>query len=94
MQDKTQETDVEAAKCKIPAQLRGLFCEPQLLEGDDPESYWGLVAAVIDERRPGTASDWIAVNDLVTKIWEERLLRSLQSAHSWPNARAIRQFVG
>ena len=51
-----------------------------MLEGEDPNLYWGLLAAVIDERRPETASDWIAVNDLVTKPWEERLLK--QASHA------------
>jgi hypothetical protein len=80
MQEKTQKTAIETAESKIPAQLRGLFCEPPLLEGEDPDRYWGLLAAVIDERKPVTASDWIAVNDLVTKLWEERLLRNASNA--------------
>jgi hypothetical protein len=42
--------------------------------------YWGLFAAVAGERKPATASDWIAVNDVVTKLWEERA--GLQRARS------------
>jgi hypothetical protein len=80
MQEKTQKPTIETVQSKIPAQLRGLFCEPPLLEGEDPNLYWGLVAAVIEERRPEIASDWIAVNDLVTKLWEERLLRNASNA--------------
>jgi hypothetical protein len=80
MQKETKKPAIETAKRKIPAQLRGLFCEPPLLEGEDPELYWGLVAALIDQRQPETASDWIAVHDLVTKLWEERLLRRASNA--------------
>ena len=80
MQEQTHKPAVETAKTKIPAQLRGLFCEPPLLEGEDPDLYWGLLAAVIDERRPVTPADWIAVNDLVTKLWEERVFRRASNA--------------
>ncbi len=66
---------METAKSKIPAQLRGLFCEPPLLEGEDPDLYWGIFAALVDERKPVTPADWIAVNDRVTKLWEERAFR-------------------
>jgi len=75
MQEKTRQPTIETAKSKIPAPLRGLFCEAPLLEGEDAELYWGLVEAVLEERKPATPSDWIAVNDLVTKLWEERLFR-------------------
>src|SRR5262249_55179818 len=71
---------IEKCKTKIPAAMRGLFGEPSLLEADDPNLYWNLLAAVIDERKPETASDWIALNDLVTKLWEERLLRQVSNA--------------
>ena len=80
MQEQTRKPSIETAKSTIPAQLRGLFCEPPLLEGEDPDLYWGLLAAVIDERRPVTPADWIAVNDLVTKLWEERVFRRASNA--------------
>jgi hypothetical protein len=80
MQKETRENAIERCKRKIPAGLCGLFSEPPLLEGEDPNLYWGSVEAVIDERKPETASDWIAVNDLVTKLWEERLLRQASNA--------------
>jgi hypothetical protein len=80
MQEQNKRPAKDAAESKIPAQLRGLFCEPPLLEGEDPDLYWGLLAAVIDERNPVTAADWIAVNDLVTKLWEERVFRRASNA--------------
>lgn len=64
----------------IPDQFQVLFCEPTLLGGEDPSLFWDLVAAVIAERKPETASDWVAVSDLVTKLWEERLLKRASNA--------------
>lgn len=80
MQEQTESPIIETSENKIPAQLRGLFCEPSLLEGEDPNLYWGLLAAVIDERKPVTPADWIAVNDLVTKLWDERVLKRASNA--------------
>jgi len=75
MEKQISEPATQASDIKIPDQLRGLFCEPLLLEGEDPSLYWGLVEALIAERKPATTPDWIDVSDLVTKLWEERLLR-------------------
>jgi hypothetical protein len=80
MQDQPQIPLVETSEVTIPDQLRGLFCEPAFLEGEDPNLYRSLLAAVIAERKPMTVSDWIAVNDLVTKLWEERILRRASNA--------------
>ncbi|MCA6106971.1 hypothetical protein [Bradyrhizobium cenepequi] len=80
MQEETQKPAIETAESKIPDQLKGLFCEPPFLEGEDPNLYRGLLAAVIEERKPVTVTDWIAVNDLVTKLWEERVFRRASNA--------------
>jgi len=80
MQKETEENAIDKCKSKIPAGLWGLFSEPPLLEGEDPNLFWGLLAAVIDERKPETVSDWFALHDLVTKVWEERLLK--QASHA------------
>jgi hypothetical protein len=80
MQEQTKSPDVNPSEIKIPEELKGLFCEPPLLEGENPYLYWGLLGAVIDERKPRTVSDWIAVNDLVTKLWEERVFRRASNA--------------
>src|SRR5690242_18852725 len=60
---------------QIPEELRGLFGDPPLWEGDDPKLYHSLLAAVIRERKPETFTDWLAVHDLVTALWEELRLR-------------------
>lgn len=80
MQEQTQTPNVIPSEITIPEDLKSLFYEPPLLEGEDPNLYWGLLGAVIDERKPRTVSDWIAVNDLVTKLWEERVFRRASNA--------------
>jgi hypothetical protein len=56
----------------IPDDLKGLFGEPLFLEGEDPELYRSLLAAMIEERQPQLATDWIAVHDEVNLLWEEK----------------------
>jgi len=64
----------------IPDRFKGLFFEPPFLEGKDKTLFWNLAAAVIDERKPETASDWVAVSDLVASLWDERCFR--RGAHA------------
>jgi hypothetical protein len=80
MEKETGNSAPGIAESKIPAQLKGLFCEPPLLEGEDPELYRNLLAAVINDRQPKTVTDWIAVHDLVTKLWEEQVFRRASHA--------------
>jgi len=80
MQKETRKDAIDKCKSKIPAGLWGLFSEPPLLPGEDPNLFWSFLEETIEERKPETASDWIAVNDLVTKVWEERLLK--QASHA------------
>ena len=67
---KTADVDLE-----IPDQIRAFLYEPAVLEGEDPSPYWKMFAAMVKERKPETIMDWIALNDLTTKVWEERVLR-------------------
>ena len=80
MQEHIGKADIETLRAKIPDQLKGLFCEPPLLEGEDPKLYWGLLAAIVNEREPQSTTEWIAVHDLTTKLWEERSLRRASAA--------------
>lgn len=64
----------------IPDYVRGIMLEPPLLEGENPDLYWGIVRGLIEERKPQTMSDWIALSDLATKLWEERLFRKASNA--------------
>ncbi|ULK95986.1 hypothetical protein [Bradyrhizobium sp. I71] len=79
---------------KIPDHIVGLFVEPVLLEGEDPKLYWNMVSAAIDEHQPASFLDWIEINDLVTKLWEERVYRRATNAVIWAGQRtAVEQFV-
>lgn len=79
---------------KIPDHIIGLFVEPVLLSGEDPSLYWNMVCAAIDEHRPETLLDWIALNDLVTKLWEERAFRRASNAIiRGGQRRAVQQFM-
>ncbi|MDA9508714.1 hypothetical protein XI09_29575 [Bradyrhizobium sp. CCBAU 11386] len=79
---------------KIPDYIIGLFVEPVLLGGEDPGLFWNMVSAMIDEHRPETLLDWIALNDLVTKLWEERVFRRATNAIIRGGQRlAVQQFM-
>lgn len=79
---------------KIPDHIIGLFVEPVLLEGEDPQRYWNMVSAMIDEHQPQGFLDWIALNDLVTAIWEELAYRRASNAIIRGGQRmAVQQFM-
>lgn len=80
MRDDRQSRAAHPLGDKLPDQFIGLFVEPALLDGEDPKLYWNMVSAMIDEHRPKDLFDWIAVNDLATKLWEERVYRRATNA--------------
>jgi hypothetical protein len=62
--------------------------------GEDPRLYWNMVSAAIDEHQPASVLDWIDINDLVTKLWEERFYRRATNAAIRAGQRtAVEQFV-
>ncbi|KJC50895.1 hypothetical protein UB31_11715 [Bradyrhizobium sp. LTSP849] len=79
-QEVVETESVKVQDVDIPDYVRGIFCEPVLLEGEDSGLYWKMVCALIEERKPRTMSDWIALHDLSTKLWEERLFRRASNA--------------
>lgn len=60
---------------EIPEELRGLCGDPQLLAGEDPKLYQSLLGALINDRKPKTMTDWIAIHDEITALWDEKRLR-------------------
>jgi hypothetical protein len=46
-----------------------------LLEGEDPDLFWGLLAALIKDRKPQSFTEWTNVHDTVNKLWEEQRLK-------------------
>jgi len=75
-----QKTPLEKMGIKIPDDLEGLFGDPPpLLKGEDPDLYWGLLAAMIKDRNPQGFSDWIYVHDTVNKLWEEQRFKRVST---------------
>jgi hypothetical protein len=67
-------------KNEIPKQYESLFGQPPLLEGEDREAYLALRSAVVEDRKPDGLMEWIGVNDLVNKLWEEQRYRRASTA--------------
>ena len=75
-----QKTPLEKMGIIIPEEFEGLFGEPPpLLEGEDPNLYWGLLAAMIKDRKPQSFPEWIYVHDTVNKLWEEQRFKRVST---------------
>ena len=70
-----EKTPLEKLGIRIPDELEALFGDPPLLEGEDPNLYWGLLAGMIRDRNPQSFPEWIYVYDMVHKLWEEQRLK-------------------
>ena len=70
-----EKTPLEKLGIRIPDELDGLFGDPPLLEAEDPNLYWGLLAGMIRDRNPQSFPEWIYVYDMVHKLWEEQRLK-------------------
>ena len=75
MEEKVNKSKFEIIGIKLPEPLEGLIDDPPLLGDEDPELYWSLLAAVIDEEKPQGIMECIDAIDQVNKVWEERRLR-------------------
>jgi hypothetical protein len=60
--------------------MRDLFGKPPLLKDENPEDYWRLWDAFAADLNPKTWPEFIAVNDLAHKYWEQLRLRRYSSA--------------
>jgi hypothetical protein len=60
--------------------IRALFGEPPLIKGESEQLYWRLWKAFEDDIKPKSLPEWIAVNDLVHKYWEQLRLRRYSPA--------------
>ena len=57
------------------SQMRVLFGKPPLIKGESEEDYWKFWDAFVEDVKPKRWPDWIVVNDLAHKYWEQlRLL--------------------
>jgi hypothetical protein len=60
--------------------MRDLFGKPPLIKGENAEDYWRLWDACAADHNPRTLSEFIVVNDLVHKYWEQLRLRRFSPA--------------
>jgi hypothetical protein len=79
MDFENEKTPLDMMGITIPNELEGLFAEPPLLEGEDPNLYWGLVSAMVKDRNPQNFLEWTYVLDMVSKLWEEGRLKRLSA---------------
>ena len=61
-------------------QMKALFGPPPLVRGESEEQYWKWWEAFVEEHKPKTLSDWVEVNDLANKQWEQGRLRRCNPA--------------
>lgn len=61
-------------------QIKALLGAPCLIRGESEEAYWKWWSAFVEEHKPKTLSNWLEVNDLANKHWEQDRLRRCNSA--------------
>jgi hypothetical protein len=58
-------------------EIKQLMSPPRMIRGETEEAYWKWWSAFVDSYQPERLSDWLDVNQLATKQWEqERIQRS------------------
>jgi hypothetical protein len=62
------------------SQMRVLFGKPPLIKGESEEDYWKFWDAFVEDIKPKRWPDWIVVNDLAHKYWEQLRLRRYSPA--------------
>jgi hypothetical protein len=62
------------------SQMRVLFGKPPLIKGESEENYWKFWDAFVEDIKPKRWPDWIVVNDLAHKYWEQLRLRRYSPA--------------
>jgi hypothetical protein len=65
---------------QVISQMRVLFGKPPLIKGESEEDYWKLWEAFVEDIKPKRWPDWIVVNDLAHKYWEQLRLRRYSPA--------------
>jgi hypothetical protein len=60
--------------------MRDMFGKPPLIKGENAEDYWRLWDAFAADHNPKTLSEFIVVNDLAHKYWEQLRLRRYSPA--------------
>jgi hypothetical protein len=66
---------------KITAdQMKAMLGAPPLIRGESEEAYWQWWYAFVEQYQPESLSDWLEVNDLAIKHWEQYRLQRSNSA--------------
>ncbi len=61
-------------------QIKELVGTPRLIQGESEKAYWMWWEAFAEERKPECLSDWLDVNQLATKHWEQERLNRCNTA--------------
>ena len=72
--------DEDQDQAMTTEQIKDLLGPPRLVRGENEEAYWKWWSAFVQEHKPKSLSDWLEVNDLANKHWEQGRLRRCNSA--------------
>jgi hypothetical protein len=64
---------------QMPASIKKLWGSPPILLTEDPEAYWKLAAAMVQDVEPANVVELMHVKDIVDDTWEIRELRKHKS---------------
>jgi hypothetical protein len=61
-------------------QFKSLVAAPPIIRGESEEAYWKWWKAFVAEHRPNSLSDWLDVNQLAIKSWEQERVNRCNTA--------------
>ena len=61
-------------------QIKEMVGTPRLMQGESEKAYWMWWEAFAEERKPECLSDWLDVNQLAIKNWEQERLNRCNTA--------------
>jgi hypothetical protein len=61
-------------------EIKNLLGAPPLIRGESEESYWNWWEAFVAQHEPESLTDWLEVDQLATKHWEQERLRRSNAA--------------
>jgi hypothetical protein len=61
-------------------QMKAMLGAPRLIRGESEEAYWKWWLAFVEAYKPKSLPDWVEVNELANKNWEQDRLRRCSPA--------------
>jgi hypothetical protein len=61
-------------------QIKALLGAPRLIRGENEADYWNWWAVFVEAYNPENLADWLEVNQLAVKHWEQERLQRCKSA--------------